>query len=298
MRIARRSTLYFYGTMAAIIGGAAAVIGANRLPLGAWLGIPVALVVLWAGFKRALRRWRVARRPLSPGSIAWLEEHVPLYVRLEKEGRSRFERDVKFVLDEWRFEGVGGVEVTPELQLGVAAGVALLVHGRPDWELSPARTVLFYPEAFDEAYEGGDFAEFDGMAHAQGPIILSQKAVEHSWARQDDGNNVVLHELAHLFDFANSFADGVPSLLDPASLGAWDELARREMRRALVGRSMLRRYAATNTAEFFAVAVENFFERPEQLAKNHHHLFDALVALFNLDPRGSGESVERSSASA
>ncbi len=297
MRIVRRSTLFFYGTMAVIIGGAVTVIGANRLPEGAWSGIPAAVLVLWAGLRRAVRRWRVAHQPLPESSLAWLEEHVPFYRRLGAEGKSQFEQDVKFVLDEWRFEGVGGVEVTPELQLGVGAGVALLVHGRPDWELSPARTVLFYPEAFDEAYEGGDFAEFDGMAHAQGPIILSKQAVERSWARPDDGNNVVLHELAHLFDFANAFADGVPALLDPASITAWNELARREMRRALVGRSLLRRYAATNTAEFFAVAVENFFERPEQLARQHHHLFNALVALFNLDPRGDTEPAEESIAS-
>jgi Mlc titration factor MtfA (ptsG expression regulator) len=238
----------------------------------------------------------VALQPLPPESREWLGQHVQLYRRLGAEGKVQFEQDVKFVLDEWRFEGVGGVEATPELRLGVAAGVAMLVHGRPDWELSPTRTVLFYPESFDEAYEGGDFAEYDGMAHAQGPIILSKRAAEESWARPGDGNNVILHELAHLFDFANSFADGMPSLLDPASMDAWDELARREMRRALVGRSMLRRYAATNTAEFFAVAVENFFERPEQLAQNHHRLFDALVALFNLDPRGVDSTEEPNAA--
>jgi len=48
---------------------------------------------------------------------------------------------------------------------------------------------------------------------------------------------------------------------------------------------MLRRYAATNPAEFFAVATEMFFERPGDLSQRHLELFETLVALYNLDPR-------------
>lgn len=283
MQIARRSVLLYYAAMAVILGGGAAVVGAAATPVGAWLGIPVLLGVGWLAFRSPVRRWKAARRPLAEASRTWLLGHVPFYTRLDEQGRERFERDARFVLGEWSFEGVEGVEATPELRLSVAAGVALLLHGRPDWELAP-RTVLFYPERFDEAYEGGDYAEYDGMAHAQGPIILTADAVREGWRNPADGNNVVLHELAHLFDFADAFADGVPSLLDPASAEAWSRLARREMRRAQVGRSLLRRYAATNAAEFFAVAVENFFERPEHLRREHPNLFRALTALFNIDP--------------
>jgi Mlc titration factor MtfA (ptsG expression regulator) len=48
---------------------------------------------------------------------------------------------------------------------------------------------------------------------------------------------------------------------------------------------MLRRYAATNPAEFFAVATEVFFERPDDLSRRHPELFETLVALYHLDPR-------------
>src|SRR5690606_27396278 len=117
----------------------------------------------------------------------------------------------------------------------------------------PARqTVLFYPDRFDLDYLTSEHAEFDGMAHHQGPIILSARAVEESWADPSDGNNVVLHELAHLLDYENELADGVPSLIHPGSTVAWKELVRKETRRIRLGRSMLRRYAATNHAEFFA----------------------------------------------
>ncbi|MDX1548092.1 MAG: zinc-dependent peptidase, partial [Rhodothermales bacterium] len=111
-------------------------------------------------------------------------------------------------------------------------------------------------------------------------------AVMEDWAAPGTGHNVVLHEIAHLFDFDDAYAEGIPSLMDPKSAEAWSRLVRREMRRVRLGKSLLRRYAATNPAEFFAVAVENFFDRPDALKQRHPHLFDALVAFFNLDPRG------------
>ena len=172
------------------------------------------------------------------------------------------------------------------MRLGVGAGAALLLHGRPDWELPVRRTILFYPDRFDQDYTDSDYAAYDGMVHAQGPVILSAAAVEKDWALPGSGHNVVLHELAHLFDFEQGGAEGTPSLMDPASAAAWRALVRREIRRVRLGTSLLRGYAASNPAEFFAVAVENFFDRPVALHRRHPHLFNALKAFFNLDPRG------------
>lgn len=284
MQIARRSSLLTTVFLAALLGGAVAFIGVRGTSLGAWIGAIPAAVVLAVGLRRPLRRWRVARNDLPSGARRWLR-CLPLVARLDPEARSRFEQDLKFVLDEYTFEGVQGVEVTDEHRLSVAAAVALLLHGRPDWELPGTKSVLFYPARFDDDYYGGDYADYDGMAHEQGPIILSAPAVEDAWRDATDGDNVVLHELAHLFDFDNEGPDGVPSLVDPASAESWQELMRTEMRRVRLGRSILRPYAAEAPSEFFAVAVESFFEEPERMARHHASLFDALCAFFNLDPR-------------
>jgi Mlc titration factor MtfA (ptsG expression regulator) len=95
----------------------------------------------------------------------------------------------------------------------------------------------------------------------------------------------VLHELAHLFDFDNEGADGVPSLVAASSSAEWQALVRREMRRVQRGRSILRPYAAEAPSELFAVAVETFFEQPDRMARYHGDLFRALVSFFHLDPR-------------
>jgi len=285
MQIARRSSVWTTVLLAVVVGGGVAVAGSQMGAWGTLLGIVPVLLIFGVGLRRPFRRWRLAREPMPDRWREWLAVHVPLYHRLDDGARERFERDVRFVLDEYSFEGVKGIDVTESLRLSVAAGVAVLLHGRPSWELPGSRSVLFYPSRFNDSYYESVDAAYDGMAHQQGPIILTAGAVEASWADPHDADNVVLHELAHLFDFDNEGADGVPSLVASASARDWQALVRKEMRRVQRGRSILRPYAAEAPSEFFAVAVETFFEQPERMARHHDALFRALVAFFHLDPR-------------
>ncbi|NBB99697.1 MAG: hypothetical protein GVY15_02405 [Bacteroidetes bacterium] len=314
MQIIRRSTLTYYALLALILGGSAAIVLWHAEEAPWWALLVPAVLALWAG-RRPFRRWRVAQQSFPEVWQQWLARFVPLYGAFDDDARARFERDVLFFLDEWRFEGVADTAVQDRHRLAVAAGAALILHGRPDWELPTKRTILLYPDRFDDDYLEGQGADYDGMVHAQGPIILTRQAVEQSWAYPHNGDNVVLHELAHLFDFTHAEAVGVPTLMDPASAEAWERLVRQEMRRAargqsllrpyaadsaeawerLVrqemrraarGQSLLRPYAAENGAELFAVAVENFFERPDVLKRRHEALYNALANFFNLDVAG------------
>jgi len=285
MQVASRSFIVYRVVLALILGIGVGITCELVTPIGWLAGFAVGVVVIALSIRKPLRRLQSVRQPLPPEAAEWLERFLPLYRRLDAAARERFENDMKIVLNEWTYEGVEGVEVTAEMKAGVAAGAALLLHGRPDWELPRHQTILFYPDRFDLDYLLDDEAAFDGMAHQQGPIILSSVALQESWEDPEDGDNVVLHELAHLLDYENEFADGVPSLIDRGSTVAWRDLVRKEMWRIRHRRSMLRNYGATNPAEFFAVAVENFFERPGQMAERHPELFAALKAFFSLDPR-------------
>ncbi len=290
MRVLSHSSLLFAAALSLTAGAAAALL-ALRVGASALWGLAGAAAVAALMLRRARTRWMAVQRRFPARWRVWLSHHVPLYAQADRSARRRFERDVQMFLAEQRFEGVAGVEVTELLRLQVAAGAALLLHGRPDWALPTRRTILFYPRHFDADYFDDSEGDFDGMAHPQGPVILSAPAIEHSWAYLD-GQNVVLHELAHLLDFDDTHATGAPSLMDPGSAAAWAELMRQETQRIKNGRSMLRRYAASNGAEFFACATEAFFERPHVMARHHEKLFEALVAFYNLDPRPSGDGAE------
>ena len=254
-------------------------------PWGWWPGLLALMISVWMTLRKPLRRLQIARGGIPDSVRKWIEASIPMYRGLDTEGRERFERDVAFVLEEWNFEGVGDAEVTEERRAAVASGVAILLHGHPDWEMPSRHTALFYPQRFDDDYLTGHRGDLDGMAHSQGPVILAVDALDADWADPHDGHNVVLHELAHLLDFKDSFMGEMPEPFQSPEVPDADDLVEREMRRIRNGQSILRRYGATNRAEFFAVAVESFFERPHMLASRHRDLYAALVEFFGYDPR-------------
>jgi Mlc titration factor MtfA (ptsG expression regulator) len=49
-------------------------------------------------------------------------------------------------------------------------------------------------------------------------------------------------------------------------------------------RSDINTYGATSQAEFFAVAAEYFFERPDLLQSKHPELYDLLSKVFRQQP--------------
>ena len=53
-------------------------------------------------------------------------------------------------------------------------------------------------------------------------------------------------------------------------------------------RRVLRNYGAQNEAEFFAVATEAFYEKPEQMKRRTPELYEELSRFFGVDPAGDG----------
>ena len=285
MKTIARIDIFFHGILAALLVFSVIALSAESLhPAWALLAIPALACYALMALRRPLKRLRLSAEPFPPEWREILLKSVRFYRDLDGEGRRRFERDIRFFLAEQDIEGTAGVEITDEIRVLIAAGAAVLLHGQPEWELPRGHTILVYPESFDEKFcinQGGPFL---GQMHGQGPIIISRRALLEGWRRSGDGSNVVLHEFAHLMDMRAARSNGVPRMLNPAATAAWLRLVHSEMMKVAHHRSILRSYAATNEAEFFAVAVENFFERPREMRSHHPDLYMALSELFNQDP--------------
>ncbi len=252
--------------------------------LAAAVALGAALLVYALASRRARRRRRLARAPFPPAWREALLDRVGFYARLEGADRARFEYGVQVFLAEQTIDGPRGAAVRDETRVLVAASATILAFGLPPDTLSSVRDVVIYPEAFDEEYRVARGAEMLGQVHAQGPVILSERALVQGFERGHDGLNVGLHELAHVLDFEGGVADGIPSTMPWKSIRPWLEVVHREMRRAGKHGSALRSYGATNEAELFAVAVEAFFEHPAQLQKKHGALYAMLVEALGQDP--------------
>jgi MtfA peptidase len=97
----------------------------------------------------------------------------------------------------------------------------------------------------------------------------------------------VLHEFAHQIDQDGGTADGRPWLHDAMARRQWAAVVDEGLERLREAPSAaLDAYGGTDPAEFFAVATEAFFEKPQALADEAPTLYAELMRLYRLDPRG------------
>ena len=238
-------------------------------------------------YPRYRKRRDIARRPLSNSDRKILKDNVSFYTSLSGADRKTYEADIAIFLAEHTITGIDDVQITRKVQLLVAATAVRLVFGRPEWEYRDFGEILVYPGGFrtDGSYStdisGADKAAA-GLVHSTGNVILSLPHLLRGFQHDNDGYNVGYHEFAHVLDGYRP--DGIPDELTLGAYRPWVEVMHREFEKVHKGRSILRRYAGTNPAEFFACAVEAFFEKPEKMRKKAPELYAQLSEFFNQQP--------------
>ncbi len=244
------------------------------------------------------RRERLRAKPAPPEWLEVLGRNVPIFGRLPDEDRLELLGHMQVFLTEKHFEGCGGLELTEEISVTIAAQACLLLLHRATDYYPNLTSVLVYPSGYtasDERYIGGGVWEegpedrLGHTAHNLRALVLAWDAARHGASDPSDGANVVLHEFAHQLDFENRSSDGTPELETRGEYLSWARVMSAEfeaLRRGddFDGMQVLDRYGASNPTEFFAVATEAFFERPRALRARHAELYEVLKKFFRQDP--------------
>ena len=182
------------------------------------------------------------------------------------------------------------------MRLTIAAQAALLVLGLDIECYHDVRSIIVTPttRVLTHARPGpvrGTVTDAPfpviGQAHdRRGPIIIAWDAVRRDTRLPTRGHNVVFHEFAHKLDMLDGIIDGTPPLADQATVDQWVAVctAEYEALRAGTAGPLLRPYAGTNPAEFFAVATEVFFVQPVELQAEKPDLYAVLSGFYRQDP--------------
>jgi MtfA peptidase len=241
------------------------------------------------------RKWLVSRT-FSFDFTAIIERNLPFYKQLPESLRQRLQGHISILLSEKKFKGCGGLHITDEIKVTIAAIAALLLLNEQGNYFSKLRLILVYPSAFI-ANQTTPFGEYfleekqvkAGESWRTGIIVLSWENIRYDVRNWQDGHNVVLHEFAHQLDQEGGSASGVPILEKKSDYVTWGEVFRteyeklcREVERGV--ETVIDEYGATDPAEFFAVATETFFEKSVQMKRKHPELYAQLKRYYKLDP--------------
>jgi len=274
---------------------------------GGFLLLRPLLLRLAANYER-----RLEAAPIPAPWLSLVEQSIPLTRHLTNGERTRLLHATRELITTRHWEGCGGLVLSHDMQVIIAAQACLLTLAIPGEPFPGLRDILVYPGAFvprricdprkwlATAIPERPAPEL-GEAWSQGVIVLGWEAALTGATNAQDGRNVVLHEFAHELSFEHHL---IPAVVSLATLGggpdaqrsptvsdveAWLRVLQEGYERLCATieakePSVLDPYAATNLAEFFAVATEAFFERSRDLSRECPELYDQLRTFYGQDP--------------
>jgi len=160
-------------------------------------------------FFNAIRSWFIKPvievQPVTKKDQTFLEQKVAFYRSLNIQERQHFERCCLLFLAETELIG-HQVEVGRDDALLVASGAVILAWGFEQWHYVNVDSVILVPASFNERSEFGKpdstIQGLVGNKHLSGKMIISKPALHAGFANDNDKQNVILHEFAHLIDMA------------------------------------------------------------------------------------------------
>jgi hypothetical protein len=249
------------------------------------------------GFFRDRRRRKLLAEPFPPHWEVLLRRNVGHYPRLSAAEQAKLRDIARVLVAEKNWEGCGGLTVTDEMRLTVAAQAGLMLIGMSHDYFERVGTVLLYPGKFftpreEDGWEDDGLSEdpLDGQAVHRGPVLLNWPDVRAEGRDPEAGFNLVVHEFAHQLDFLDGDDNGTPPLADAALATRWGPVmqAALDAHRAALDageEAFFSEQAGDSEGEFFADASEAFFCRPHDLEAEDAGVFDLLRGYYGSDPR-------------
>ncbi len=259
-----------------------------------FFAVLLAVAVAGLKIKSATKKQQLLFNTPPPGSwIGTLQQTFPTINKFTEKQRSQLFGYMQVFLNRVLFEGCGGLELTEEMKVTVAAQACTLLIGRTTPVYPNLKTVILYPHTYKShtGIFGGDNGQSPRLGESWncGVVVLAWNSVLGGARNIEDGQNVTFHEFAHQLDQEDGIADGAPILVERSAYSAWARVFDQEYRKLVDKtnrgqRSTIDRYGATNPAEFFAVATETFFEKSKPLKQNHPELYEELQHFYHVDP--------------
>lgn len=213
-----------------------------------------------------------------------LRQNVDYYNRLPEKQQQKFERRIQHFLSKYTIRTHNTV-LTDKDRILIAASGVIPVFGFNHWAYPMLSYIILYPDDFEGAQgKVSFFMDYNFIKKTEELRVimkLSRTALYAGFADPYDGENTGIHEFVHVMDLLDDKMNGIPDyLLEHKYVAPWMYLMHREIQKINAGESDIREYAAKSAGEFFAVVSEYFFERPQDLAREHPELYRYMNVIF------------------
>ncbi len=250
------------------------------------VGLTVAIVI-WSFFRKYvlkgdIKTYLLLSKPMSELQREILRKNFQFYLLLPPKSQQIFEYRVRKFIILKEFIPRNFEEVTEEMKVLIAASAIQLTFGYPNVFLSYFKHIIIFPDQF-YSQESRAFHKGEVNPRAKA-IVLSWKHFAEGYATSE-GVNLGLHEMAHALQLENIVMNDEYNFLNQDAINEWQLLADLEIQKIEKAEaSIFRKYGGTNNAEFFAVAIEVFFEMPHDFKTYNEALYKALANLLRQDP--------------
>lgn len=247
---------------------------------------------------RSIKRYFAGRKTFPEGFEQILKQKVRFYRKLNSRQKEQLRERMKIFMDEKIFEGCGGLSLTDEMKVVIAAYACFLILEEPSDYYPDLRSILVYPDDYvAPVYEenpDGVITEGNerrkGESWDSGSVVLSWADIKATTQSGENTQNLVVHEFAHQLDAQYGLSAGIAMNGNVSAGDKWTrELAK--VYRDLVSAQRvnsyelpLDTYGANNPAECFAVLLEAFIESPRKLQIRYGEVYRHLVDFFRIDP--------------
>ena len=229
------------------------------------------------------------KKPLKSSVVANDETltEIQFYQKLNPVDKNRFLQGVNTFLQNVKVTAVNTM-ITDEDKILVAVSAVIPMFAFEGWEYPQLEEVLLYNDHFNMGFEteGNEDRNIMGLVGTgvyKNKMLLSKPALEEGFNNKKDKSNTAIHEFVHLIDAADGDTDGVPEILmDKKYVLPWMNLIHTEMEKMKERDSDINPYGYTNKSEFFAVAAEYFFERPDLFEEKHPEMFKMMQQIFKM----------------
>ena len=210
---------------------------------------------------------------------------ILFYQKLSPVDKARFLKSVNSFLQTVVITAVN-TTITDEDKILVATSAVIPMFAFDGWEYPQLEEVLLYNDHFNMGFEteGNEDRNIMGLVGTgvyKNKMLLSKPALEDGFNNNTDKSNTAIHEFVHLIDAADGDTDGVPKILmDKKYVLPWMNLIHAEMEKMKDNQSDINPYGYTNKSEFFAVAAEYFFERPDLFEEKHPEMYKMMQQMF------------------